>query len=82
MNADAPILRTRRATWTCASLGIGLLSSHTRRREAAEALLRQRYEFADASEAETLVALGGDGFMLQTLHPMLEGGSPAGRCSG
>ena len=44
-------------------------------------MLRRRYSFADADEAETLVALGGDGFMLQTLHEMLEGGAP-GRCSG
>ena len=43
--------------------------------DAAEALLRRRYRFAEAEEAETLVALGGDGFMLQTLHRMLEEGS-------
>ena len=36
-------------------------------------MLRARYDFAAADEAETLVALGGDGFMLQTLHAMLEG---------
>jgi NAD+ kinase len=58
------------------SLGIGLLSSHTDVAKAAEALLRQRYRFADRGEAETLVALGGDGFMLQTLHQMLQEGSP------
>ena len=45
-------------------------------------MLRKRYEFAEAEEAETLVALGGDGFMLQTLHRMLEGGCPQARCSG
>ena len=43
-------------------------------RDAAEALLRRRYRFADIGAAETLVALGGDGFMLQTLHRMLEQG--------
>ena len=42
------------------SLGIGLLSSGTDVAEAAEALLRRRYRFADAEQAETLVALGGD----------------------
>jgi NAD+ kinase len=56
------------------SLGIGLLSSGTDVAEAAEAMLQRRYRFADAEQAETLVALGGDGFMLQTLHRMLEGG--------
>ena len=44
-------------------------------------MLRRRYTWADAEEAETLVALGGDGFMLQTLHRMLEG-LPEARCSG
>jgi NAD+ kinase len=58
------------------SLGIGLLSSPTDVARAAVTLLGRRYEFADVNEAETLVALGGDGFMLQTLHHMLESGSP------
>jgi NAD+ kinase len=58
------------------ALGIGLMSSHTEVAKAAEAMLRQRYDWADADEAETLVALGGDGFMLQTLHSMLEGARP------
>jgi NAD+ kinase len=57
-----------------ASLGIGLVSSHTRVAKAAEAMLRRRYSWADATNAETLVALGGDGFMLQTLHEMLQSG--------
>jgi hypothetical protein len=56
------------------SLGIGLVSSHTEIAKAAEAMLRQRYQWADARDARTLVALGGDGFMLQTLHGMLEAG--------
>ena len=55
---------------------IGLLSSHTDVARAAAALLQRRYEFADAEDAEILVALGGDGFMLQTLHHMLQGASP------
>jgi NAD+ kinase len=56
-----------------ASRGVGLLSSHTEVAKAAEALLRRRFTFADASSAEVLVALGGDGFMLHTLHEMLDG---------
>jgi len=39
-------------------------------------MLRKRYDWADTDGAETLVALGGDGFMLQTLHAMLEAGEP------
>ena len=56
--------------------GIGLLSSETELAEAAEAMLRRRYRWADVESAEILVALGGDGFMLQTLHLMLEGELP------
>ena len=56
------------------SLRIGLVSSHTELAKAAEAMLRRRYDWAETAEAETLVALGGDGFMLQTLHEMLSRG--------
>jgi NAD+ kinase len=58
------------------SLNIGLLSSETDVAEAAETLISRRYQFADPDKAETLVALGGDGFMLQTLHQMLEASCP------
>ena len=59
-----------------ASSSIGLLSSHTDVAKAAEAQLRRRYTFADAKNAGVLVALGGDGFMLHTLHEMLDGERP------
>ncbi len=59
-----------------ASRGIGLLCSHTEHAREGGALLRRRYRWADKDEAETLVALGGDGFMLQTLHQMLASGNP------
>ena len=58
------------------SRGVGLLSSHTEVAKAAEALLRRRFTFAEADQAEVLVALGGDGFMLHTLHEMLDGNRP------
>jgi NAD+ kinase len=70
LNADAPHPRDCEPIDLRAQ-GIGLLSSHTEVARAADALLRQRYVFADTDDAETLVALGGDGFMLQTLHAML-----------
>ena len=57
-------------------LRIGLLSSPTPVAQAAEAMLRERFDWATADQADTLVALGGDGFMLQTLHEMLENGRP------
>lgn len=39
--------------------------------EAAQAL-RARYDWVETAEADLVVALGGDGFLLQTLHGMLE----------
>ena len=59
-----------------ASGGVGLLSSHTEVATAAEAMLRRRYRFAEGRGVQTLVALGGDGFMLHTLHQMLENECP------
>jgi NAD+ kinase len=48
-----------------------LLASPGEAAQAAEALLRDRYSFVPLEEAEQIVALGGDGFLLQTLHEML-----------
>jgi len=73
LNADAANPGDRPPT-DLASLGIGLLSSQTDIADAAEMLLRRRYKFADEGQAETLVALGGDGFMLHTLHRLLDEG--------
>ena len=39
--------------------------------QAALALMRRRYEDAGPEKGEIVVALGGDGFMLQTLHAFL-----------
>ena len=75
MSADAP-RSDKTAKVDLASRGIGLLASPTEVGQAAAKMLRRRYDWADESEAETLVALGGDGFMLQTLHHMLETGRP------
>ena len=72
MNADASQVRKDKAI-DLSSRGIGLVSSHTEVAKAAEALLRRKFSFADAEKAEVLVALGGDGFMLHTLHEMLDG---------
>jgi NAD+ kinase len=72
LNADAANAGGK-APLDLSSRGIGLLSSHTEVAKAAEALLRRRFKFAEAEEAKVLVALGGDGFMLHTLHEMLDG---------
>ena len=46
--------------------------------DAAEALetMRKRHHDAGAADADIIVALGGDGFMLQTLHAFLGSGKP------
>lgn len=49
-----------------------LLVSPTPPARAAAERLRAAYEFVPLAEAEMVIALGGDGFMLQTLHSMLE----------
>ncbi len=44
--------------------------------QAALAIMRRRYDDAGADKADVVVALGGDGFMLQTLHAFLGKGKP------
>ncbi|HEX5184589.1 MAG TPA: NAD kinase [Allosphingosinicella sp.] len=51
-----------------------LLASPAEAAQAAEAMLRKRYDFVPLEEAELIIALGGDGFLLQTLHEMLDRG--------
>jgi NAD+ kinase len=48
-----------------------LLVSPTDAAREAEATLRDRYDWVDLKDADMVVALGGDGFLLQTLHAML-----------
>ena len=55
---------------------LGLVVSNTpQAREAAEAL-RASHEFVDRTEADAVVALGGDGFMLSVLHRVLHSERP------
>jgi NAD+ kinase len=49
-----------------------LLASPTNPAETAAHELIAAHDWVDLDEAELLVALGGDGFMLQTLHMLLE----------
>jgi NAD+ kinase len=48
-----------------------LVASPTDAAQDAATVLRRRHEFTDLDKAEGIIALGGDGFMLQTLHQML-----------
>ncbi|MGF1622249.1 MAG: NAD kinase [Rhodomicrobiaceae bacterium] len=50
---------------------IHFVASETPEAQAARALLIERYGNASPEEAETVVALGGDGLMLQTLHEFM-----------
>ena len=51
---------------------MSFVSSGTAEADAAMAQLRARYGDVGMERAEVIVALGGDGLMLQTLHRMIE----------
>lgn len=51
---------------------IALVASNAPTAVEAEAELRPMYDFVDIAEAEIVVALGGDGFLLQVLHDLLD----------
>jgi NAD+ kinase len=53
---------------------LALLASPVERAQRAAAQLSAAVDFVPLAEAETVVVLGGDGFMLQTLHQMLDAG--------
>ncbi|RJY08634.1 NAD kinase [Aurantiacibacter aquimixticola] len=51
---------------------LAMLHSPTDRASAAAAELRARMDFVPLDQADAVIAVGGDGFMLDTLHDMLE----------
>ncbi|WP_379547137.1 NAD kinase [Qipengyuania sp. DSG2-2] len=51
---------------------LALLAVETERAQQAAAELSAQYEFVALDDADAVVVLGGDGFMLQTLHQMLD----------
>ncbi len=51
---------------------IALIASSTKQARDAEKELRAAHEFVPLADADLVVALGGDGHMLQILHQMLE----------
>lgn len=51
---------------------LALAASPTPQAQQAAATLRELYEWAPIDKADMVVALGGDGFLLTTLHQMLE----------
>jgi len=53
---------------------LALVASDTPRAQEAFATLCEQHEWAPLDEADAVVVLGGDGFMLQTLHAMIDAG--------
>ncbi|HVQ10230.1 MAG TPA: NAD kinase [Allosphingosinicella sp.] len=51
---------------------MALVASNAESAQAAEGMLRERYDFVPIEEAELMVALGGDGFLLHTLRERLQ----------
>lgn len=55
---------------------IAFLASPIEEAESARDRLVERYGGVDPEDADVIVALGGDGFMLQTLHAFMNSGKP------
>jgi NAD+ kinase len=55
---------------------IAFVASQSPEAEAALAQLTAQYGNRDANDADVIVALGGDGLMLQTLHDHMRSGTP------
>ena len=51
---------------------MALVASSTEAAQAAATMLGKRYSFVPMEEAELIIALGGDGYLLHTLHEMLD----------
>lgn len=57
-----------------AKMAMALVASPARGARLAETELRKLHAFVPVDEADMVIALGGDGFLLQTLHEMLARG--------
>jgi len=55
---------------------IAFIASETAEARAAQARLAAAYNAVEPADADIVVALGGDGFMLQTLHAFMNSGKP------
>lgn len=58
------------------SLRIAFAASDRPEAQSASARLSARYGSVDPAEADVIVALGGDGFMLETLHTVMDRRTP------
>jgi len=55
---------------------IAFVASEAEDAQEALSLLQERYEHVGTDEADVIVALGGDGFMLETLHNFIDRAVP------
>ena len=55
---------------------IACVSSDAPKAREGRALLAERYSLVSKAEADVVIALGGDGFLLQTLHEHIDSGLP------
>jgi NAD+ kinase len=55
---------------------IACVASDSEQAQEGLAILSERYPLADIKEADALVVLGGDGFMLQAVHDHMDAGLP------
>ena len=55
---------------------IACVASDTQKAQEGLTLLRERYPLVSIDRADVLVVLGGDGFMLQTMHDHMDTGLP------
>jgi NAD+ kinase len=55
-------------------LALAMLASDTPQAQAAAAALAKTHDFVPLADADVVVVLGGDGFMLTALHQMLDNG--------
>jgi NAD+ kinase len=51
---------------------LALLAAPVETARSAEVELRARHDFVDLDEADAVIVLGGDGYLLQVLHSLLE----------
>ena len=58
------------------NLSLALVTSETDDAVAAGASLRERHKFSAPQDADVIIALGGDGLMLRTLHQFMGTGKP------
>jgi len=57
-------------------LKIAFVASNAKAAKEALAKLKKKYSNVPSNQADVIVALGGDGFMLATLHRFLSTGKP------